>query len=152
MTIERIFLAGQSGQPQVEAQSVRVQVKTGIEGDRYFGGGEWSGRNVTLIEAEAIEAFAAETGRTLELSCTRRNLITRGVRLNDLVDREFTIGSVRLRGVQLCEPCMSLGERLALPDLPAADVVKWFLHRGGIRARIVESGSISVGQAVVGLG
>ena len=149
MTVERIYLAGKPGAPQIEVESVRVTRDAGIEGDRYFDAHDEPGQNLTLVEAEEIEAFLAEHGRAADLSCTRRNVVTRGVRLNDLVAREFTIGTVRLRGVELCEPCRSFGMRLATPDFPAAKVVKRFVHRAGLRADILASGVIAVGADVV---
>jgi MOSC domain-containing protein YiiM len=149
MTVERIYLAGMPGETQVEAQSIDVVVGAGIEGDRYFAARDEPGQNLTLVEAEEIEAFCTESGRMIDLSCTRRNLVTRGVRLNALVGQEFTIGSVRLRGVELCEPCRSLGERLATADLSSAAVVKRLLNRGGLRADILCSGSIAVGARVL---
>jgi MOSC domain-containing protein YiiM len=148
MIIEHIYLAGKAGEVQLEAQSINVVVDAGIEGDRYFSARDEPGQNITLVEAEEIEAFCINTGRMIDLSCTRRNLVTRGVRLNALVGQEFTIGTVRLRGVELCEPCRSLGKRLATADLSSAAVVKRLLNRGGLRADILCSGSIAVGARV----
>jgi MOSC domain-containing protein YiiM len=145
MSIERIYFAGNPGEPQIEAQSIDVVVAKGILGDRYFASIEEPAQNITLVEAEEIEAFCAETGRQLDMSCTRRNLVSRGIHLNDLVGKEFMIGTVRLRGVELCEPCRSLGKRLASSNLTAAAVVKRLVGRGGLRADILCSGSIAVG-------
>lgn len=145
MTVERIYLAGKAGEPQFEVQSIEVVVAKGILGDRYFAARDEPGQNITLVEAEEIEAFCTESGRMIDLACSRRNLVTRGVRLNALVGQEFTIGTVRLRGVELCEPCRSLGKRLATADLSSAAVVKRLLNRGGLRADILCSGSIAVG-------
>jgi MOSC domain-containing protein YiiM len=149
MKVERIFVAGAPGAPQRDVSAVRVTADAGIEGDRYFAAHDEPGQNVTLVEAEEIEAFLAERGRSADLSCTRRNVVTRGVHLADLVGREFSIGGVRLRGVELCEPCRSFGKRLAAPDYPAAAVVKRFAHRAGLRADILASGVIAVGAAIV---
>jgi MOSC domain-containing protein YiiM len=148
VTVERIFLAGTPGGPQVEAREINVIAAAGIEGDRYFGQKREPGQNITLVEAEEIETFFAEHGRPGDISCTRRNIVTRGVRLNELVGKEFTIGSVRARGAELCEPCMGFGERLESSGLSAAAVVKRFVHRAGIRADILSSGKITVGSKV----
>ena len=148
MSVERIFLAAGSGETQVEVDRVNVTAETGIEGDRYFGAKDEPGQNITLVEAEEIEAFFAEAGRPGDLSCTRRNIVTRGVRLNELVGKEFTIGGVRARGVELCEPCRGLGSRLASTELSTAEAVKRFVHRAGLRADILSSGSIAVGSKV----
>src|SRR6185503_10149737 len=98
MKVERIFTSQMPGGPQIEHESVRVIAGSGIEGDRYFGFHNEPGQNLTLIEIEEIEAFLLEQERTEELSVTHRNLLTRGVRLNELVGVEFLIGEVRVKG------------------------------------------------------
>jgi MOSC domain-containing protein YiiM len=148
MTVERIFVGSPPEGLLVEREQVMVAAGSGIEGDRYFGRHEEPGQNITLVEAEEIEAFLTAQGRAIDLSVTRRNLVTRGVRLNDLVGREFLVGEVRLRGVELCEPCLGLGGALATPVLAAAEVVRHFLRRGGLRADVLSSGAIARGAAV----
>jgi MOSC domain-containing protein YiiM len=148
MNIERIYTRQKPGGPQAERDTVTVVADSGIEGDRYFGHHDEPGQNITLIEAEEIEAFAREHGRPHDLSITGRNLVTRGVRLNDLVGREFRVGSVRLRGVELCEPCRGLGKSLASTELTSAAVVKRLVHRAGLRADVLSSGVIERGAAV----
>ena len=128
----------------VEANAVRGR---GLEGDRYFAGaGTFSdrpgtGRHVTLIEQEVIEAVAAE-GIDLAAGRHRRNVVTCGLSLNHLVGREFRIGDVVLRGARLCEPCAHLA-RLTQPQaLPA------LVHRGGLRADVVRGGLVRVGDEI----
>ena len=145
MTIERIFLAARPGGALIELPHIRVLAGAGIEGDRYFNAKGEPGQNITLVEAEVIEAFNATFGTRHELSCTRRNLVTRGVCLNPLVGKEFVVGSVRLRGVELCEPCMGLGEAMASEIVTPAAAVKYLVHRAGIRADVLLSGTIAVG-------
>ena len=77
-----------------------------------------------------------------------RNIVTRGVKLNDLVGREFMIGDVRLRGVEPCERCLGLGNALASPELSAAQVVKRLLHKAGLRADVLSSGSLACGAKI----
>jgi len=149
MNVERIFTAPKSGMAQVEQASIRVIAGSGIEGDRYFGRQDEPGQNLTLIEIEEVEAFLREQQRGSDVSITHRNLLTRGVKLNDLVGVEFSIGDVRLRGVELCEPCLGMGKALASPDITAAQVVKRFVHRGGLRADVLSSGVIERGAAVL---
>ena len=145
MTVERIFTRAASADSPTEHQTVRVVAGAGIEGDRYFAREGEPGQNVTFIEAEEIESFFAEQQRSADLSATGRNIITRGVRLNDLVGTEFRVGTVRFRGVELCEPCLGLGQALATPATPAAKVVKHLVHRGGLRADALSSGEVAVG-------
>jgi MOSC domain-containing protein YiiM len=148
--VERVFVKPKSGGPQSERDHVTVVAGTGIEGDQYFGRHEAPGLNLTLVEAEEIETFLTEHKRPLDLSITSRNLVTRGVRLSELIGREFYIGDVKLLGVELCEPCSRFGKAIASADLPAAAVVKRFVHRAGIRADVLTSGTISRGAAVTG--
>ena len=144
--IERIYTRNRSGGPQTSHDRVRVVAGAGIEGDRYFERHDEPGQNITFIEAEAIEVFFEERQRPRDLSVTGRNVVTRGIRLNGLVGRDFLFGSVRFRGVELCEPCMSLGKTLASPALPPAAVVKCLVHRAGLRADVLSTGELAVGD------
>jgi len=127
---------------------VRAVAGRGLEGDRYFTGtgtyskNPGSGRQVTLIEIEAIEGLKREYGVEIAPSQTRRNIATRGVALNHLVDREFFVGAARLRGMRLCEPCAHLEQ------LSARGARRGLIHRGGLRAEILTGGTIGVGDAV----
>jgi MOSC domain-containing protein YiiM len=145
VTVERIFVAPEPGGALVERTHIRVVAGAGIEGDRYYRAEDEPGQDITLVEAEIVEAFNAAFGTRHELSCTRRNLVTRGVRLSSLVGKEFTVGGVRLRGIELCEPCMGLGEAMATAAVAPAVVVKYLVHRAGIRADVMSSGIIAIG-------
>ena len=145
--IERLYSRPDRG-VQIERDRVCVVADCGIEGDRNFGQSDEPGRNITFIKAEEIEAFFREQQRRCDLSLTHRNVITRGVRLNDLVGAEFSAGGVRFRGVELCEPCLHLGKALATPAMSAAMVVKRLLHRGGLRAHALSSGEIAAGDRI----
>ncbi len=119
----------------------------GLEGDRYAtGSGTFSDhpgkRDVTLIEAEALEAYERESGKKLSAAESRRNLLTRGVRLNELVGREFQVGAVRLRGLRLSEPCTHL-MRLTHPETLAG-----LVHRGGLVAEVLHEAELKRGDSV----
>jgi MOSC domain-containing protein YiiM len=133
-------------------QEMVVEAGAGIVGDRYFGPQRHAGQNVTLIEAEEVEAFNARTGTSLALTDPRRNVITRGVHLNELVGREFRIGSALLRGVELCEPCGTLAGYLAGSAMGKRDFIREFTHRCGLRADVVQSGRFAIGDPVEPLG
>jgi MOSC domain-containing protein YiiM len=119
----------------------------GLEGDRYA---KQQGTffkplpdfELTLIEAEALEALNREYDVALSPSESRRNVITRGVALNHLVGKEFKIGEVKIRGIRLCEPCSHLE---ALTGRP---LIKGLRHRGGLRAQILTEGTIRIGQTI----
>jgi len=129
--------------PMQTVDEVRAVPGRGLEGDRYFDHPQMEPkRELTLVEAEAVEAFRSEFKIDFGLEGTRRNLITRGVPLNHLVGREFWIGGVKARGIQLCEPCATL-QRLSHPK-----VLPGLIHRGGLRAQILTEGTIRVGEVI----
>ncbi|MEL6403084.1 MAG: pyridoxamine 5'-phosphate oxidase family protein [Chloroflexota bacterium] len=125
--------------------------KKSIIGDRYRDGtGTWSdwhddsGKALTLIAQEDLDAIAHETGITITHGDTRRNLLTVGVPLNHLIGKRFAIGEVILEGVRLCEPCKILGERTA----GGQKLVSAMAHRGGLRCEIMQGGVIRAGDKV----
>jgi len=128
---------------------VRAIPGKGLEGDRYFRGeGSFSktpggGRQVTLVASEMLDLLRNEHGIALQAAETRRNLVTKGVALNDLVGRVFQVGSVRMKGVRLAEPCEHL-ERLTQKG-----VIKGLVHRAGLRADILDEGVLKVGDEIV---
>lgn len=148
MTIELICTHSEKAQELTLNDAVRVVAGAGIEGDFYFNKHKHPGQNITLVEAEMIEAFNREHNTELPLTATRRNLVTRGVRLNDLVGKEFSIGSQRFRGVELCEPCATLGKYLATSALGAQTIVKSLTHKAGLRADVLTTGVIRVGDTI----
>jgi MOSC domain-containing protein YiiM len=145
-TVLAINVAPEKCAPQRQVDSAELVAGSGILGDRYFGGKP--DQNLTLVEAEEIERFNREHGGRAPLEGTRRNIVTRGIRLAPLIGAEFSIGGVRLRGVEQCEPCSQLGGNLATEKLDSAQVVKAFVHRAGIRAEVLSSGTIRVGDPV----
>ena len=149
MTIERIYISPARGDTSQACAQVEVVAGKGIIGDRYFDRHDEPGQNITLIEAEELEAFCAEFGLPCDLSTSYRNLVTRGVRLNGLVGQEFRIGNVRLRGIELCEPCRTLSKRMATASLSPAAIVKRLTHRAGLRADVLSSGRIERGAPLI---
>lgn len=148
MHIERIYISAAPGEAQTQCNRIDAIVGAGINGDRNFGKNEYAGQNLTLVEAEEIEMFCADQQRVVDYSITRRNLVTRGVQLNLLVGSTFRVGEVVLYGVELCEPCLTLGNILSTREFSAKDVVKYWLHRGGLRANVLASGTIEVGAVI----
>ncbi len=147
--VEAIHITPSAEAAMRSVEQVTALASVGLEGDRYatrtgsFSARPKPGRQLTLIEAEAIEALEFELGLVLTPGETRRNLVTRGVALNHLVGREFTVGSVRLRGHELCEPCADLARMTGKPQILAG-----LVHRGGLRAEILEGGPIRVGDLI----
>ncbi len=117
----------------------------GLEGDRYsVGRGTFSrpgrGYEVTFVDADVLDSIG------LAWEDARRNVVTRGIELNVLVGRRFTVGTTECVGRRLAEPCAHL-EKLARPGL-----LRPLVHRGGLRADIVAGGRIGVGDEIASLG
>jgi hypothetical protein len=146
-TIEGIWIAPAAGEAPEARAAIRALAGQGLEDDRMVAGtgtfpSRLPGSALTLIEAEVCDSFAP----TLAPHEHRRNLVTRGIALNGLVGRDFTVGAVRCRGMRLCEPCLVIERYASRPVLRA------LVHRGGLRADILEDGEIRVGDAVVDCG
>lgn len=128
--------------------AVRALAGQGLEGDHHFrADGVFdekvgAGRQVTLIDAAEVESLNAERGFGLAPADLRRNVVTRGARLPDLLHREFWVGEVLLRGELVCNPCAHV-EGITCPGVLAA-----YVGRAGLRASIVRSGTLRVGDAV----
>jgi MOSC domain-containing protein YiiM len=135
-SVEGIHIAVAESELPRPVDSVEV-ADAGVVGDRYA-----EARNLTLIEAEALEGLLADTGIELSAAESRRQVLTRGIRLNDLVGQRFTVGGVECVGEELCEPCAHL------QGLTKPGVLRGLVHRGGLRADIVSGGRIAVGDAV----
>jgi MOSC domain-containing protein YiiM len=147
--IGKIFISPGRGEEQLELLSAEIVAGKGIVGDRNFGMARWPGQNITFIEAEEIEVFNKKFNRNINLSAARRNIITKGIRLNELVGKVFTIGECSFRGVELCEPCSILGELLANESIKKHEVVRAFVGKGGLRADALSSGTISVNMEIL---
>lgn len=145
----QIFISSEAGAPMQPVDAVAAVAGQGLVGDRYFAGvgsfSRWPGphREVSLIAEEALAEMAAETGIVLPPAESRRNLLVRGVPLNDLVGQAFAVGGVRMAGLRRCQPCKYLARKTGHSDL-----VRALLHRGGLRARILTDGRLQVGDAV----
>jgi MOSC domain-containing protein YiiM len=143
-----IYLAARPLELPRSVERVRAIAGKGLEGDRYAAGtGTFSDRpgkrDVTLIETEALEAYERESGKRLSGAESRRNLLTQGVRLNDLVGRDFQVGAVRMRGLRWSEPCTHLA-RLTHPE-----TLGGLVHRGGLVAEVLNDGELQVGDGIV---
>ena len=143
-----IHIAPEASAPMAELAAARLVEGVGIEGDRYATArGTYShkphpDRQVTLIEAETLEALQRDHGIDLPPHETRRNLTTAGVPLNHLVGREFRVGDAVLLGGRLNVPCLYLETLLGKP------VFKPLVNRSGLNCRIVRGGTIRPGETI----
>ena len=125
--------------------SARALRDCGLEGDRYSDASIRKGPDyqLTLIELENILAFTSATGLALSADAPRRNIVTTEVRLNALVGCVFRMGEVVAEGIELCEPCSLFKRRTH------AEVLRFFVGKGGLRARILAGGQILVGDPIL---
>jgi MOSC domain-containing protein YiiM len=146
--VEAIFTAPAEALPVVRRARVVAQPGVGLDCDRYANGtGYWSGdkkvsRDLTLVEAEIIEAVNNEMGLSIDTGALRRNVVTRGIRLNDLVGARFRVGNVLAEGTSLCEPCDHLAR---IVDKP---ILRPLIHRAGLRANVLSVGDIVEGARI----
>jgi MOSC domain-containing protein YiiM len=143
-----IYIAPAAGAPTQPVEEARAVPGRGLEGDRNFVAPpapthKHPDDDLTLFSLEALADANREHGLALRPGDTRRNVATEGVPINDLVGREFTIGGVRARGLELCEPCLHLAELVG-----EQRVLRALVHRGGLRATILSEGAIRVGDAI----
>lgn len=143
-----IHITPEAGGVMQEVPFVEAVAGQGLKGDRYYlkrgtyPDKEDGSRQVTLIEVEALEALERDYHISLRPVESRRNIATRGVALNHLVGRRFRVGEALLLGVQLCEPCSYLEQKTG------KTVRAGLVHRGGLRAQVLEGGLIRVGDAI----
>jgi MOSC domain len=146
-TVETLLTAPSATGAMAEHREAELVAGRGIVGDRYFEGtgtfsvSEKHGQELTLIEGEVLDALRAD-GLELTPADARRNVVTRGIDLNALVGQEFQVGAVRCIGRRLCEPCSHL------PRLTGRAVLRPMVHRGGLRADILHSGTVRVGDSI----
>ena len=143
-TVIHIYIAPQRAAPMSSLPSVEALADDGLAGDRYTEAKNRKGPDyqVTLIEMEHIEEFTRVTGLALTPEMPRRNIVTRGVRLNELCGKRFRIGCAVFEGLELAEPCSLCAKRTY------QDALKFFVRKGGLRARIVSGGKIQVGDLI----
>jgi MOSC domain-containing protein YiiM len=146
-SVVSVFIAREPSAPMQSVNEVRAFADRGLEGDRFFRA-SWSAANrpdkaVSLIEEETLQAAAKELGCETFADKARRNILTRGVALIDLLDREFTVGGVLMRGIRLFEPCGHL-EKVS----KVRGVFRALEHRSGLKAAILSDGIIRVGDPI----
>lgn len=154
--VEAIHVAADSGDPMQERDDAEAVAGRGLRGDRYFeDNGLWNyldqdphrevqeASEVTFIESEALAAVERDAGIEIPAGAHRRNVTTRDVPLNHLVDRTFAVGDVVCEGVQLCEPCGYMQSLVGKNGVASA-----LTHRGGLDATVVESGEFAVGEEI----
>ena len=126
-----------------EVESIEVLANKGVVGDRHFDNYNDPYCQLSLIEAENIDEYNLKFGLNIPYLDFRRNIITKGIKLNDLVGKKLSIGNVEVEGIDLCRPCRHLTEML-----DQENILKEFLRKGGLRCQILSSSKIKVGDSI----
>jgi hypothetical protein len=147
--VREIYVGHQREAPMQFVRKIEAIAGKGLADDRYaIGTGSYSKskgiRDVTLIEVEDLWNLYRTSGIDLHPGLTRRNIVTEGIRLSDLIGSSFTIGSVSLLGLRPCPPCRHLAKLIGIPD-----VLHGLAHSGGIYAQVVSGGIVSINDPVV---
>ena len=126
-----------------EVESIEVLANKGVVGDRHFDNYNDPYCQLSLIESENIDEYNLKFGLNIPYLDFRRNIITKGIKLNDLVGKKLSIGNVEVEGIDLCRPCRHLTEML-----DQENILKEFLRKGGLRCQILSSSKIKVGDSI----
>ena len=132
-----------SNQPIQEKNYIEVHANKGIVGDRHFKDFNDPYNQISLIESENIDDYNIRFGLNIPYIDFRRNVITKGIKLNDLVGKKIKVGNVELEVIDLCRPCRHLSEMLNQNN-----IIKEFLRKGGLRCQILSSSNIKVGDKI----
>ena len=127
-----------------EVETIEVVAEKGVINDRHFKDFNDPYCQLTLIESESIDYYNSKYGLNISYLDFRRNIVTKGIQINDLVGKKFHIGNVNVEGIDLCRPCRHLTE-----ILNQGNIIKEFLRRGGLRCQILSSSVINIGDEIL---
>mgnify|MGYP001364123033 FL=1 len=139
----KLGISSNNNKKIVSVDSIEVLANKGVLGDRHFDDYNDPYCQLSLIESENIDYYNTKFGLNIPYIDFRRNIITKGIKLNDLVGKKLLIGSVKVEGIDLCRPCRHLTEMLNQDN-----ILKEFLRRGGLRCQILSSSNIYVGDKI----
>ena len=139
----KLGITGNNNKKIIEVNSIDVLANKGIVGDRHFNEYNDPYCQLSLIESENIDYYNTKYGLNIPYTDFRRNVITKGIDLNNLIGKKLQIGNVKVEGIDLCRPCKHLTEMLN-----QGNILKEFLRRGGLRCQILSSSSISIGDEI----
>jgi len=126
-----------------EVASIEVLANKGVVGDRHFDDFNDPYCQLSLIESENIDYYNSKYGLNIPYINFRRNIVTKGIKLNELIGKKIKVGDVSIEGIDLCRPCRHLTEML-----DQENILKEFLRRGGLRCQILSSAKIKVGDQI----
>jgi len=141
--VYKLGISNKNNQQINEVNSIDVLANKGVVGDRHFQEFNDPYNQLSLIESENIDYYNIKYGLNIPYLDFRRNVVTKGIQLNDLIGKKILVGNVELEGIDLCRPCRHLTEVLGQDN-----ILKEFLRRGGLRCKLLSSSSIKVGDKI----
>ena len=141
--ILKLGLASNNNEKIEEMDSIKVEENKGVVGDRHFKDQNDPYCQLSLIESENIDYYNIKYGLNIRYVDFRRNVVTKGIKLNNLVGKSLQIGNVQIEVIDLCRPCKHLSQ-----ILDQDNILKEFLRRGGLRCKILNSSIITVGDEI----
>ena len=141
--VYKIGIAKNDNQKIDNVESIEVVKDKGIVGDRHFQEFNDPYNQLSLIESENIDYYNNKYQLNIPYIDFRRNIVTKGIELNDLIGKKIQIGDVLIEGIDLCRPCRHLSEKLNQDN-----IIKEFLRRGGLRCRILSSSKININDEI----
>jgi MOSC domain-containing protein YiiM len=141
--VYKLGISVNNNKPINEVRSINVLANKGVVGDRHFKEFNDPYNQLTLIESENIDYYNIKYSLNIPYVDFRRNIITKGIKLNDLVGKKILVGKVQLEGIDLCRPCRHLSEVLGHEN-----IIKEFLRKGGIRCQILTTSSIKISDKI----
>ena len=139
----KIGITKNKNQEIQEVKEINVSAGKGIIGDRYYCEHNEDCNQLTLIESENIDYYNEKFNLKIPYLSFRRNIVTRGIKLNDLVGKKLIIGQTAIKAIDLCRPCKSLQKNLGQSNL-----IKEFLRKGGLRCEILTSTNVKIGDEI----
>ena len=139
----KLGIAANNNQSIMEVHSIEVLANKGIVGDRHFNDFNDPYNQLSLIESENIDEYNIKFGLNIPYINFRRNVITKGIKLNDLIGKKIKVGNVELVAIELCRPCRQLTEML-----DQKNILKEFMRKGGLRCQILTSSKINIGDKI----
>ena len=140
----KLGIANSNNKKIKEVESIEVLANKGVVGDRHFSDYNDPFCQLTLIESENIDFYNLKYGLNIPYVEFRRNIVTEGIRLNELIGKKLRIGNVEVEAVDLCRPCRHLTEILCQDN-----ILKEFLRKGGLRCQILTSSIIKIGDEII---
>ena len=141
--IEAINITNISEENTFYVNQAILEKGKGIVNDRYYENFKEKKEQVTLINLESINNFNYQIKQNIDAKDFRRNIIVSGISLNELINKKIKINDVTLKIHEICQPCKYLQDKLKIPSL-----VKMLVNKSGVRAEILSSGSLSVGNVI----